>query len=85
MLEINEIVNRVNGFSIITERLTIKRFDIDDIEEDVAQDTHPNVVCYIKDVLSLEDAMNRVKSIAEPWKGENLEWAGLSIKLKGVS
>jgi len=83
MLEVNKIVELVESFSVTTDRLVIERFTKDDIEEEFAQDTNPNVVRYIKDVLPHEAALKRAQSIAEPWEGADQEWAGFTLKLKG--
>jgi RimJ/RimL family protein N-acetyltransferase len=83
MLEVDEIVKLVENFLITTDRLVIQRFCVDDIDEEISQDTNPEVVRYIKDVLPMDEAHKRAQSIAEPWLGNNLEWAGFSIKLKG--
>lgn len=83
MSDISKLVEAVNAFSINTSRLRLKRFSKQNIDEEVAQDTSPEIMRYIRDILPSEKALERAESIAEPWKGEDHEWAGLVIYLKG--
>ena len=79
MIPQNKMLNLVENFSKETDRLMIKRFSSENIETEVTHDTHPVIMRFVRDILPDEDALKRAKSIAEPWKAEQGEWAGLAI------
>jgi len=79
MIQRQQIIKAVNAFSAKTQRLSIRRFCAQDIEEEMAQDTNPEIIRFIKDIASHQQALARAESIANPWQGEDLEWAGFTL------
>lgn len=70
------------GLQLHTPRLMIRRFKPSDLADEMTQQQDPEVVRYIREPLSDEEAVDYFQDSLKPYQGEEGEWLGLCVTLK---
>lgn len=75
-----ETLDSLNSLSLKNDVVALQRFQQEDIEFEIAQDSNPVIMKYVRDILEPDEVIARAKSIADPWQGKEDEWLGLTIR-----
>jgi ribosomal-protein-alanine N-acetyltransferase len=79
MITTEQIICLAQPFHLATERLTLRRFTSADLESEMKQQQDPEVVRYIREPLSDEEAVIHFGESLKPYKGEESEWLGICV------
>ncbi|MCJ8269188.1 MAG: GNAT family N-acetyltransferase [Psychrosphaera sp.] len=79
MLPITDIITLSKSLSLTTERLTLRLFQATDLDCELKQQQDPEVVRYIREPLSNEQAVESFEAMLKPWQGNDREWLGLCV------
>ena len=80
MLALEQLIELGNHFTLTTERLNLRRFKSTDLAEEMAQQQDPEVVRYIREPMSNEEAVAYFEQFIQPYKGEENEWLGICVE-----
>ena len=80
MLAIEQLIKLGNEFTLQTERLNLRRFKSTDLAEEIEQQQNPDVVRYIREPMSNEEAVVYFEQFIQPYKGEENEWLGICVE-----
>lgn len=83
MIPPKELAERLEDLHLHTARLDLRSFRQDDFETALAHELHPEIMRYVRDPLPRDQAIERVQGFFTPWRGEEGEWAGLAVTLRG--
>ncbi len=79
MLPIEDIITLSKSLTLTTERLTLRLFQATDLQCELKQQQDPEVVRYIREPLSNEQAVQSFEGMLKPWQGNEREWLGLCV------
>ena len=80
MLLDKTMIDLINHLQLKNNLLKLRKFQSEDIPIELAQDTNPEIMQYVRDILPEEEALNRAQSIAKKWSGLEDEWIGFSLR-----
>ncbi len=72
----------INKLKLNTERLTITKFVEKDIKFNVAHEMNPQIMRFIRDPISKQEAIKRTTEIAKDFNGEERRWVLFAIYSK---
>ena len=77
----DKIIETINNTYLKSERLSITKFNRQDIELNVQHEMNPEIMRYIRDPLTIEETRKKTLKCAKNWKGNEQEWALMAVRL----
>ena len=75
------IINGINQLKLQSARLSIKKFSEIDVQSNIKHEMNPDIMRFIRDPISIEEARKKTEKCAMDWIGETQEWTLFSVKL----
>lgn len=73
----------VPDLELETERLVIRRFRESDLDVAIEHELDRRIMKFIRDPQPEDEVVAKARTCIEPWKGEENEWLGLAMTLRG--